>query len=439
MTWYQHCKLLSDRTGSELDAWILRLRGKDYLYIPWSCILVNLTRFGLSDLLQRRSSPGPSPDWLEGVLIEHGEPSRDTTPPNGPFEPTLVALGLTETCNLRCAYCHSDAGGPSQKTISTEICNAALTLAAKNAARLRTDFEVSFTGPGEPTTAWSALEYSTLRAYELAEQYGVDLDLSMATNGVFGFGKASFIVDRFSGVSLSFDGPQEIQDLHRPSFARGPSFPAVYKTARFFHDNWGSGRNCFRFALRATVSSASVHRMREIYEFFAAEFPRATVGFEMLNPLGRGALAADPRLQPPSQELFARNLAELIGLASPRRIINSGAGRLGELKTHFCKALAMPTMNVAPNGNVLACQRDGAPDYFSYGSYNPESKTFDIDDERMQYFRTLSVDSYPECKECVARYHCAGECHDLRRVGATRCEVNRSLLKAHLAEAATAA
>jgi uncharacterized protein len=435
-TWYQYRPLLLPPPSQDrLDAWVVQLKASDYLYVPWASLLLELTEEGKSELLAASLDPFTLPEWLNDVLSAHGDPLCDTKPPGGPFEPTLVALGLTSRCSLACKYCHSDAGGECTDTISTEVCEAALCLVAANAHRRETDFEVSFTGPGEPTCAWAELEYCTRRAHALSEEFAIPLDLSMATNGIFSREKAAFIVEHFTGVSLSFDGPADIQDRHRPLANGNGSYEIIYKTAQHFHDRWGEGKHGFRFALRATVSSASVSRMHEIHAFFSEHFPKAAIGFEMLNPIGRGKDCYRDDLQSPDEDEFSDNLSAIVSKSQDKRIVNSGTGRLGELKTHFCKALAMPTMNVDPQGSLLACQRDGAPDYFRYGQYNGATRNFDINQERVDFFRSLSVDAYSECHGCVGRYHCAGGCHDLRREGTLRCKSNLRLLQTHLTNA----
>ena len=92
----------------------------------------------------------------------------------------------------------------------------------------------------------------------------------------------------------------------------------------------------------------------------------------------------------------------------------------------------MPSMNVTPDGKVIACQRDGAPDYYQYGHYCWESHRFVFDLGRVRLFRGLTVDCFPECTECIAKYHCAGDCNDLRRAGVRRCVANRQLLLSSL-------
>lgn len=130
----------------------------------------------------------------------------------------------------------------------------------------------------------------------------------------------------------------------------------------------------------------------------------------------------------PNRQLFSEKIAKLIATEGSSRIINSGASRIGELKRSFCKALTMPSLNLNPWGDVVACQRDGAPEYYKYGFFDSKTKSFIFDQEKIEFFRSLTVDSFPECSDCIAKYHCAGDCHDLRRAGVERCDVNKNLV-----------
>jgi|GEM_PF-1553991 len=419
--------------GANAEAWLLRLRGRDLVYVPLHSLLVELDEDGVNNIEQftQNLEMNDTVNVLSDLIANKPAPTECTTPTR--FMPTLVALGLTDFCNLACLYCHSDArASADNRWLSTDAIECALKLAATNAAELGHKFEVSFTGPGEPTAAWELLIHATQHAEALAVSLSVDLDLSMASNGFYGDEKRNFLVQHFSGVSLSFDGIEEVQDLHRRTASGHGTFNVVYKTAKYFYDRRGEGLRKFRLAIRATISKASLARIDEIHDFFSMEFPGIPVGYEMLNPLGRGQhCSADPVVPPDGFE-FANALIRLGARPGLNPVVNSGAGRVGELKRSFCKALAMPSMNINPAGEVLACQRDGAPDHYQYGYFDAVEKQFIVDEAKISQFRSASVDSYPECAHCIAKYHCAGDCNDLRRAGISRCIVNTTLVLGNL-------
>ena len=337
------------------------------------------------------------------------------------FRPTLVALALTTDCNLQCTYCHSNAGH-LQDTLDVDIAKIALDIVYQNCIEKGENFEVNFAGYGEPTIRWELLtELTEYIKYFTSKSRGKYI-LSMATNGVFSTSKAKYVTENFSYVSLSLDGIESVQNYQRPSKQGKGTFNTVIKTARYF---WN---NKFPFAIRATVSDFSVEKMEEFFTFCQTEFPGIKVGFEALNNIGRGKLS---KLRPPSGIEFSKNFIRVLELSEKigGSVTNSGLGRLDEIRTVFCKSLASPGVTVTPSGKISLCQRDGAPDFFHYGYVDKEKRKFIVDEEKVISFRSLDVRNYDECEKCFCKYHCAGDCQDLRQENISRCDFTRFLAK----------
>ena len=342
------------------------------------------------------------------------------------FSPYAVGLCLTNTCSLACAYCHADSGPAGSVFLPVEVGKAAVCLAYCNAVAAQKCLELSFPGTGEPTEAWSSMSQLVTYVESLTRDHKPGHKISMSTNGVFSREKAEFLTDHFSGISLSMDGPPDIQNAHRPSANGSPTFDAVFATAAYFYEKQ------FLFSIRTTVSELSVNRMSEIWDFFEEHFPGVPVGFERMNPLGRGCTSA---IKPPSACDFDRNFEGLLREADRHKglLLNSGVGKLNLLQSAFCKSLSYPCMTITPDGRVTACTRDGAPEYFHYGRWNAGTQTFDVDMDKVKQFRAMTVDTFPECQDCFSKYHCAGDCYDLRRAGIRRCSTNKRMIVLDLA------
>ncbi len=374
----------------------------------------------VSDAEGARSSPWFEPSWQTILRQPKAEVSRDRGA-DQPFEPYAVGLCLTDRCNLACTYCHADASAVGATRLSTRAAEAAIDFAFANAVKHEKCLEVTFPGPGEPTQAMDLLRGIVEHVERIAEHHPQGHRISMSTNGIYGSRVAEYITDHFTAVSLSFDGPKAIHDAQRPARDGGGSFERVLETARFLF------RKRFLFSIRATVTELGVDRLREIWDFFQTEFPGIPVGLERMNPLGRGETS---RLRPPAPTAFDAAFEELLRTVGGTEglLLNSGVGKLNQVRGVFCKSLGYPCMTVRPEGNVTACQRDGAPDFFYYGRWNDERAAFEFDESRIGFFRTLGVESYPECVGCFAKYHCAGDCQDLRLHGIRRCSTNRRML-----------
>lgn len=329
----------------------------------------------------------------------------------------VLGVALTTTCNLSCTYCHANAC--ETKTISSnELIDSAITSVLDNCKKNKSDFFLVFTGSGEPTFNWNGLQRTMRKAKSLCKSEGINIHSIMSTNGFYGMTKRKYICENFSRVSLSLDGPQELHDENRYTHAGKGSFSTVFETAKFFF------RENFPFGIRATISQKGVGSMLNTFEFFQENFPGITVAFEPLIPMGRGF--DHPELIPKAAD-FVNGYCEILNKHGKNNIAYSGVS-FKKLRNTFCGPVAGPQFNVEIDGLVHGCSRIGSSKKFIYGKYNSESKNFDINSEKMRHMSEICVDSFSECNDCVARYHCAGDCHDFREMGYNRCYANREIL-----------
>jgi uncharacterized protein len=129
------------------------------------------------------------------------------------YEPVCATLFLTNRCNLRCVYCYADAGTEEPLGIPFGLARQAIDLVCDHAARRGlSSFEMGFHGGGEPTLQWETLEASV----DHARSKSLRAVVSASTNGCWSSEQRAYLLDRFDGLSLSFDGPEEIQDRQRP-------------------------------------------------------------------------------------------------------------------------------------------------------------------------------------------------------------------------------
>jgi len=162
-----------------------------------------------------------------------------------------LGLAITDNCNLSCRYCHHAAGDLGKtSTMSRDLITRLIDSFVSSTDTK--DLHISFAGGGEPTYAMPELAYAVAYGRRMATEMGKTVAFGMATNGCFGASTLEFLKANFSQLSLSFDGPEPIQNLHRPLKNGSPSFPLVYQTAQSLYDAK------FSFAFRATVSDYSL-------------------------------------------------------------------------------------------------------------------------------------------------------------------------------------
>jgi uncharacterized protein len=157
------------------------------------------------------------------------------------FHPCHVTLFLTNRCNLRCCYCYAEAGEFAPSEMPESVSRAAIDLVCRNAHRTLAPMHLSFHGGGEPTSAWQTLTSAVSYAKSVWQSHaGRPIVLGITTNGVMPKEKAEFIATEFAAVTLSFDGPQDVQDAQRPLAGGGGSYDAVMSFVEILrtHGTW---------------------------------------------------------------------------------------------------------------------------------------------------------------------------------------------------------
>lgn len=336
-----------------------------------------------------------------------------------------LALGLTRSCSLACLYCHAEAGPAdtmSQSLMEDALQNA---FACASLDGLQ-GVNISFAVGGEPTTRWSLFKRCVQEARRLQELHGLPSYLSITTNGFYGQEKRKFITENFDSILLSLDGPEFVQDKHRPTSSGRGSFAEVLGSGKYFASTAKS------LAFRATVSNFSVNLLTHVVEFFAESFGRGVhLVLEPLVPIGR-AEASKEVLGPPSQEAFVQNY--ILAREHGKKLgieVRTSAAQVGRLVTSFCGAMSIPSFTVTTQGIVTTCERDVAGKLYGYGSYLPESGKFAVDEQAVQR-NAQRPGLLEKCDDCFCKWHCAGDCPDIHGIGYDRCFVNRSLVQHEL-------
>ncbi len=347
------------------------------------------------------------------------------------FNPTEVTLFLTTSCNLRCIYCYASAGDRHMAAMDLETAKRGIDFVCSNAAGSgKPSFTVGYHGGGEPTEHWGVLTGSFAYARELAREKGLEVEGSMATNGVLSPEKCQWVMRNFEGVNISVDGLPAIQDIQRPLASGKGSSAAVLQTIREF-DNAS-----YRYGLRVTVTGASVDDLPRSIEYLLEQSHPEHIQVESVYLLGRGR-SQSPGVDPAAfVDAFrqARSLADKYGVD-----LFYSASRVDMLTDRFCLSCG-EGFSLTPQGHVSACYEvpDGDFQYaerFIFGTYDEKCRCYRFDEEKLGRLRNHTVESVPWCRDCFCKWHCAGDCAykahhamvDGQFVGDPRCEITRAL------------
>lgn len=343
-----------------------------------------------------------------------------------------LAIGLTNNCTLACDYCHAEANRTT-KTNHQLLAKAIDYAFVESGKTPEKKLSVSFAVGGEPTMNWKEFTYTVdhIRDLEKQKYMGVGkVYLSMTTNCYYGSKKREYVAHNFDALTLSIDGSEEIHNIHRPTRAYKGSYSLVAETSRFYIL---SGE--VKVALRGTVSSLSVAQLPEFVKHFYSEFGSGyTVAFEPLIRIGR---ALNGKMQPPTNEDFARYYwaAREIGRELGIRVTTSSAN-IDRLVGRYCGAMSIPSFTLCTNGKITACHRDQDGLDYAYGEIDLKTQTVGIDMNKIE--NNIARGEMPEyCQACFAKWHCAGDCPDLRRIGYSRCDVNRFIVYKQIFELLT--
>ena len=370
-----------------------------------------------------------------GIIREFVEKGGVRVPRNTAAErqwspPTRVTLFPTSRCNLRCVYCYAD-GGVKKTDMPEIIAKDAIDFVIANALeqKLRSA-GVAFHGGGEPFVNMPLVKIAVSYARRMARKAGLRLHVSSATNGVLTTKQREWILANLSSVSISLDGPSDIQDKQRPIKSGRGSFAQVSETIRHFEDRK------FSYSLRATITDDNVNRMNEIVDCVRAVSSVTTLHLEPVvcssRALAHGISVANEAFA--TNFIEARRYARTFGIA----LYYSG-GRCGSLTEHFCGGCGT-NFFVTPDGYVSACLEvvdNAAPlaKHFIYGRHTPGG--FEFNKKRLGVLLRRSVHRLPACRHCFAKYNCAGDCPvKVVTTGASiydtsfnpRCATNRMIL-----------
>ena len=292
-------------------------------------------------------------------------------------------------------------------------------------------FALGFHGGGEPTLAWDLVTMAVDFAYEVGSNKGLDVEVFAASNGMFNEEQRDFIVNKFSNLNISMDGPGDIQNYYRPMVNGQGSFDVVYRNLKYFD------KVNFKYGIRSTITRDSVTRLEEIVEWFKSEFNLTYLHLEPVWQCGRCRTSGET---PPEDKDFVKYFMKAVEKANKIgvNLIYSGL-HLDSLMSRFCAASG-DGFNVLPEGIVTSCYEvtetnDRKADLFHYGKYDYEQDQFVFDYEKIKSLRQFSVENLDYCSDCFCKWHCAGDCiskvFDLsgsfKHEGSSRCELNREL------------
>lgn len=317
--------------------------------------------------------------------------------------PTTVTLDIVHQCPLYCVYCSVDSGR-DDSILDLEIAYRSIDFIFQNARKLKiSSVGVVFGGGGEPSLAWSVLSNSIIYTWKLAQDFSIEPQILVATGGIISKTRVKWLAKNTTHIALSFDGPETIQNTHRPLIGGRKSFEYVLRTAELL------GEINANFSIRAAISELNSN-LKDLAKFFIRFRPRL-LNFQPVVSCGRCYFTGWKGLEP---DRFVKEFLEAREISKSEKIPLVFPGtRIERLIPEMCHAYNGTGFVVTNRGLISACERvlsfeDGLADLFIYGRY--QNHDFQRNEEKMRVLKTFKVDSIPYCVNCFCRWHCCGGC-----------------------------
>jgi len=414
------------------------------IYLPLSGILfkansaaVNLLYQALNSNKKAQSILGISDDLVQKI-IQQEEKYFCSLDNIREFKPTSVTFFMTSKCSMRCIYCYAH-GGDNESQMKFEYIEAALREVVCNALVLRKDkITISYHGGGDISKVWSLLVKATVYIKQVSNENNINVDFHAGLNGVLSDNQRKWIVNNIKSATVSLDGYPDIQNRLRPLKNGQPSFELVDRTLKYFDSN------DFRYTIRSTITSDSVHHLEKIVAFFINNYKVRKI---MLEPVFIQGRALINKVKIPGKEDFVKNYirAQKIANAHKRKLSYSGA-RFDHITNKFCKA-PNPSFGITPDGDITSCYEvldasNPVSDIFFYGKI-ADGKVR-IFPDKLKKLTALTLKNSIKCQKCFAKFHCAGDClvksilsEQIDELQDLRCTINRELTKYQLKEVLT--
>lgn len=405
--------------------------GKPFLYLVPSAAIFEIDETAdavLRALLERPRSReelagGAGVDAALAELLrvqaigELGAPAAKTPKiiPLAPFPLTTMVLNVTNQCNLSCEYCYEYG---EDKIVDTENGKQPKFM-SEQTARDSVDFmlkesgtnpiaHVTFFG-GETLLNFPVLQQTIVYARQRAAELGKQVDFSLTTNGTLLKPEViEFLAENRVGVTISIDGPKEVQDKFRVFHNGAGSYDVVAPKIKELLKRHTSRP----IGARVTLTSGKMD-VKRIYKHLTEEIGFWEVGFAPVTTAPNRGHALSDRGYDEMLEQFRDLAYEFLEASVDNRHhgFSNVKETLAELHKGVSKAFpcgaGLGLLGVATDGDVALCHRFAGSDAHKLGTVRDG---IDRDAQRA-FLESHHIADKTDCSTCWARPLCSGGCY----------------------------
>ena len=351
------------------------------------------------------------------AIGELGAPAAKTPKiiPLAPFPLTTMVLNVTNQCNLSCEYCYEYG---EDKIVDTENGKQPKFM-SEQTARDSVDFmlkesgtnpiaHVTFFG-GETLLNFPVLQKTIVYARQRAAELGKQVDFSLTTNGtLLKPDVIEFLAENRVGVTISIDGPKEVQDKFRVFHNGTGSYDVVAPKIKELLKRHTSRP----IGARVTLTSGKMD-VKRIYKHLTEEIGFWEVGFAPVTTAPNRGHALSDRGYDEMLEQFRDLAYEFLEASVDNRHhgFSNVKETLAELHKGVSKAFpcgaGLGLLGVATDGDVALCHRFAGSDAHKLGTVRDG---IDRDAQRA-FLESHHIADKTDCSKCWARPLCSGGCY----------------------------
>jgi uncharacterized protein len=320
-------------------------------------------------------------------------------------------------CNLNCAYCFflkKDRLYPGDRFhMSDDLMEQYIRQTIE--AHRTPEVVIAWQG-GEPTLMGLDFFRRSVEAEKKYQKNGTVIQNTLQTNGTLLDDEwCEFLRENRFLVGLSMDGPREMHDRYRVDKAGRPTFGRVANAVRLMQ------KHKVDFNILCTVNAANGDRPLEVYHFFRDELGAEYLQFipvvERVSERGfqEGEEVTDRSVGP---EQYGRFLVDIfdewVRRDVGRMFIQQFDGTLmAWLRGHSSLCIFQRTCGegvaLEHNGDVYSCDHFVEPGYL-LGNMNDKPLIDLVDSDAQFRFGQRKADLNRQCRECLVRFACNGDC-----------------------------
>jgi uncharacterized protein len=338
------------------------------------------------------------------------EPSQ-ALPEDFPLQ--SIVLNVTNQCNLSCQYCYEFGEDKiatpegKKKFMDWETAQASVDYLFME-SQGRPSVHLTFFG-GETLMNFPLMKQVVTYARHKAAELGRTIEFSLTTNAtLLSSAIIEFLAEHGIGVTVSMDGPKEMQDKFR-IFANGKGSYDIMKPKV---EELIAKHSKRPVGARVTLTSGAMD-VKRIYQHLKHELGFHEVAFAPVT-------TSPDRLYSIGEPGMDRVLAQFCELADEylefalrgeHHGFSNVSDTLAELHQGVNKSLpcgaGLGMVGVGPSGDIAPCHRFVDSDEHVLGNI-----TTGIDKEkRADFLGRGNIDTKYDCHTCWARPLCAGGCH----------------------------